>query len=75
VFTIYRGEVDSSHSRTGNAVGRYRYRRITALLRREGWTMNHKRVEKFWRREGLKVPYRHFTTSFGSTAMLHGNGL
>jgi putative transposase len=36
--------------------GRYGYRRITALLHREGWRVNHKRVERIWRREGLKVP-------------------
>ena len=36
--------------------GRYGYRRITALLRRESWRVNHKRVERIWRREGLKVP-------------------
>ncbi len=36
--------------------GRYGYRRITALLVREGWRVNHKRVERLWRREGLKVP-------------------
>jgi transposase InsO family protein len=36
--------------------GRYGYRRITALLRREGWRVNAKRVERIWRREGLKVP-------------------
>ena len=36
--------------------GRYGYRRITALLRRAGWTVNKKRVERIWRREGLKVP-------------------
>ena len=39
--------------------GRYGYRRITALLRREGWRVNHKRVERIWRQEGLKVPKRH----------------
>ena len=38
--------------------GRYGYRRITALLRHEGWRVNHKRVERIWRREGLKVPRR-----------------
>jgi putative transposase len=38
--------------------GRYGYRRITALLRREGWSVNHKRVERIWRKEGLKVPPR-----------------
>ena len=26
------------------------------MLRTEGWTVNHKRVERIWRREGLKVP-------------------
>jgi len=38
--------------------GRYGYRRITALLRAEGWSCNHKRVERIWRREGLRVPAR-----------------
>ena len=36
--------------------GRYGYRRITALLKNEGWRANHKRVERIWRQEGLKVP-------------------
>jgi len=36
--------------------GRYGYRRITALLKQEGFRVNHKRVERIWRREGLKVP-------------------
>jgi len=38
------------------AFGRYGYRRITAILRMEGWRVNHKRVERIWRQEGLKVP-------------------
>lgn len=38
--------------------GRYGYRRVTALLRAEGWRVNHKRVERIWRQEGLKVPQR-----------------
>lgn len=38
--------------------GRYGYRRITAMLHSEGWQVNHKRVERLWRREGLKVPQR-----------------
>jgi len=38
--------------------GRYGYRRITDLLRAEGWRVNHKRVERIWRQEGLKVPQR-----------------
>lgn len=36
--------------------GRYGYRRVTALIRNEGWLVNHKRVERIWRQEGLKVP-------------------
>jgi putative transposase len=36
--------------------GRYGYRRITKLLRGEGWRVNRKRVERIWRMEGLKVP-------------------
>jgi putative transposase len=36
--------------------GRYGYRRVTALLRPAGWLVNHKRVERIWRREGLKAP-------------------
>jgi transposase InsO family protein len=36
--------------------GRYGYRRIAALLQTEGFRVNHKRVERIWRREGLKVP-------------------
>jgi transposase InsO family protein len=38
--------------------GRYGYRRIAALLRLAGWVVNRKRVERLWRREGLKVPAR-----------------
>jgi len=38
--------------------GRYGYRRITALLRGEGWQVNHKRVARLWRQEGLKVPQK-----------------
>ena len=38
--------------------GRYGYRRVTAMLRGEGWIVNHKRVERLWRQEGLKVPSR-----------------
>ena len=38
--------------------GRYGYRRITAMLHREGFKVNHKRVERIWRELGLKVPRR-----------------
>ncbi len=36
----------------------YGYRRIAALLQREGYTVNHKRVERIWRQEGLQQPKR-----------------
>ena len=42
--------------RLASTYGRYGYRRITALLRAEGWIVNHKRVERIWREEGLRVP-------------------
>ena len=38
--------------------GRYGYRRITALLQRAGWQVGKDRVERIWRREGLKVPQK-----------------
>ena len=38
--------------------GRYGYRKISALLRDAGWLVNDKRVERIWRREGLKVPQK-----------------
>lgn len=44
--------------RLASRYGRYGYRRITALLRNDGWRVNHKRVERIWRQEGLKVPKR-----------------
>ena len=44
--------------RLASEYGRFGYRRITALLQQEGWRVNHKRVERIWRREGLKVPKR-----------------
>ena len=37
---------------------RYGYRRITALLRQEGWPVNRKRVQRLWREPGLKVPQK-----------------
>ena len=38
--------------------GRYGYRRITALLQRAGWHVGKDRVQRIWRREGLKVPQK-----------------
>jgi len=39
--------------------GRYGYRKIGELLRAEGWRVNHKKVERIWREEGLQLPHRH----------------
>ena len=36
--------------------GRYGYRTIWGILCLEGWKVNHKRIERLWRREGLKIP-------------------
>ena len=44
--------------RLASRFGRYGYRRVTDMLRIEGWGVNHKRVERIWRQEGLKVPER-----------------
>ena len=44
--------------RLASQYGRYGYRRITALLRTEGWHVNAKRVQRIWWREGLKVPQK-----------------
>lgn len=38
--------------------GRYGYRRVTAKLHEEAFRVNHKRVERIWREEALKVPRR-----------------
>jgi transposase InsO family protein len=35
---------------------RYGYRRVWALLRREGWEVNKRLVLRLWREAGLKVP-------------------
>jgi transposase InsO family protein len=37
---------------------RYGYRRITALLRQDGWVVNRKRIHRLWRQAGLKVPQK-----------------
>lgn len=38
--------------------GRVGYRMVTNLLRNEGVAVNHKRVERIWREEGLKLPQK-----------------
>jgi putative transposase len=40
---------------------RWGYRRITVMLRREGWRVNRKRVYRLWRQQGLKVPRQQRT--------------
>ena len=51
-------ELTSKITELASQYGRYGYRRITAMLNQEGWQVNHKRVEKIWRKEGLKVPQK-----------------
>ena len=46
----------TSGIKLASTYGRYGYRRVTALLRIDGWQVNRKRVQRIWRREGLKVP-------------------
>ena len=38
--------------------GRYGYKKIAAMLQRSGWQTGRDRVERIWRREGLKVPQK-----------------
>jgi transposase InsO family protein len=59
----YAGSVDDDQRRLiermhqlSRAHPRYGYRRIWAMLRREGWRINRKRVQRLWRLEGLKIP-------------------
>ena len=45
--------------RLAKQYGYYGYRKIAELLRVEGWYVNHKKVERLWREEGLQLPERH----------------
>ena len=45
--------------RLAKQYGYYGYRKIAELLRVEGWHVNHKKVERLWREEGLQLPERH----------------
>ena len=45
--------------RLSKKYGRYGYRMIAQLLRVAGWKVNHKKVERLWREEGLQLPERH----------------
>jgi transposase InsO family protein len=60
---VPRGREDEDHLTAdiielARQYGRYGYRKIAELLRQAGWTINDKRVERIWRREGLKVPHK-----------------
>ena len=60
---VPRGRDDEQHLTAdiielARQYGRYGYRKVAALLRQAGWTINDKRVERIWQREGLKVPHR-----------------
>jgi putative transposase len=58
---IYRTDEDALTREIvalGSEYGRYGYRRITALLRDRGWHVGKDRVQRIWRREGLKVPQK-----------------
>ena len=52
------GKLTACITELATQYGRYGYRRITAMLKQEDWQVNHKRVERIWRREGLKVPQK-----------------
>ncbi len=45
--------------RLAKQYGRYGYRKVAELLRVEGWPVNHKKIERLWREEGLQLPRRH----------------
>ncbi|MGI3171630.1 IS3 family transposase [Pseudooceanicola sp. C21-150M6] len=45
--------------RLAKQYGWYGYRKVTVLLRMEGWRVNHKKVERLWGEEGLQLPHRH----------------
>jgi putative transposase len=45
--------------RLAKQYGRYGYRKIAELLRVEGGAVNHKKIERLWREEGLQLPERH----------------
>lgn len=55
----WRGRARLAMIRLAKQYGRYGYLKITQLLCIEGWTVNHKKVERLWREEGLQLPDRH----------------
>ena len=45
--------------RLAKQYGRYGYRKVALLMRVEGWSVNHKKIERLWRDKGLQLPRRH----------------
>jgi putative transposase len=58
-----RAAAGQAHKRAAAGHPRYGYRRVWALLRSEGWRVNRKRIERFWRLEGHRVPPRRSQAS------------
>ena len=53
---MIEGKLSDAIVAAANQYGRYGYRRVTALLQAAGWSWNHKRMARIWRRKELKVP-------------------
>jgi putative transposase len=53
-----RTEIAQADRRLSDRLWKVRDRRVRALLHWEGWNVNHKRIARLWRQEGLKVPKR-----------------
>jgi putative transposase len=58
IFRSDENELTREIIALASAYGRYGYRRITALLKVRGWSIGKDRVQRIWRREGLKVPQK-----------------
>ena len=50
---------------------RYGYRRMTVMLRRAGWTVNRKAVQRLWALAGLQVPRKRCKRRYGTAARSH----
>ncbi len=48
---------------------RYGYRRAYHDARAEGWGVNHKKIQRLWREEGLRVPQRRRRKRVGSSTV------
>lgn len=58
IFNAYEVRLRERVIELAKQYGRYGYRRITGLLKLDGWDVNHKKIERIWRQEGLKVPQK-----------------